>query len=481
MAKISKNLKKLRAEKNFTQETLAEKMNISRQAISNWENDKTQPDIESLETLANIFGVDVEEIIYGKKRQVGEHPDKEQAKTKIRIILAIIGSLFLGLGLVLIFVNFWQDFPMIVKTILSVVPILAGQAFAVYVLKEREDETIWKESAATIWFVGCIATVALINSVFEIHCGYKMCLFIDILLCLPIFWILDAVSPIIVYYGMVINWLSMYPTTVSIPISLVLFLAAVLFVAAHRKKSEDVRYKYLLWITAIATMIYAFVFFGLFMMSPIFIASVFIMYYAAAGDDYDLSKPWKPIGAIGTMAFLSSCSVQSMSILFSRYYSSFHTEPNFDFAKSVLFIISAVAAGLMITAGLIVGRKSFKGNLLRTLLTVVSILGLVFAFLLLGTESKIISVLIILLACAFGVLLIIKGVRELHFLAVNLGLITVFIQIADLLGVIGDNILFIGVAFVIFGALLIAVNIKLSAEKKLSAATESIVKEEDAL
>lgn len=46
MIKLSKNLKKLRKERSLTQEALAEKMNVTRQAISNWENDKTQPDID---------------------------------------------------------------------------------------------------------------------------------------------------------------------------------------------------------------------------------------------------------------------------------------------------------------------------------------------------------------------------------------------------------------------------------------------------
>ncbi|MBQ8183490.1 MAG: helix-turn-helix transcriptional regulator [Clostridia bacterium] len=41
MAKISKNIKKLRASANMSQEALAEKLFISRQAVSSWENDRT--------------------------------------------------------------------------------------------------------------------------------------------------------------------------------------------------------------------------------------------------------------------------------------------------------------------------------------------------------------------------------------------------------------------------------------------------------
>ena len=71
MAKISKNIKKLRTERKLTQDLLAEKINVTRQTISSWENDRTQPDIEMLGTLADVFGVSLEEIIYGEKRNVG--------------------------------------------------------------------------------------------------------------------------------------------------------------------------------------------------------------------------------------------------------------------------------------------------------------------------------------------------------------------------------------------------------------------------
>ena len=41
MADIGKTIRKLREEKNMTQDNLAEKMNVTRQAVSNWETGKT--------------------------------------------------------------------------------------------------------------------------------------------------------------------------------------------------------------------------------------------------------------------------------------------------------------------------------------------------------------------------------------------------------------------------------------------------------
>ena len=49
---IPKNIKRLRQQAGLTQEQLAEKLFVTRQTVSLWENGKTQPDIETLERIA---------------------------------------------------------------------------------------------------------------------------------------------------------------------------------------------------------------------------------------------------------------------------------------------------------------------------------------------------------------------------------------------------------------------------------------------
>ncbi len=65
---VGKNIKKIRTELNMTQEELAEKISVTRQAVSNWETEKTQPDIETLEQISEVLGVTIEELIYGKQK-----------------------------------------------------------------------------------------------------------------------------------------------------------------------------------------------------------------------------------------------------------------------------------------------------------------------------------------------------------------------------------------------------------------------------
>lgn len=60
---IGQNIKRLRRERDITQEGLAEYLGITAQAVSGWECDRNAPDISQLPLLANIFGVTTDEIL----------------------------------------------------------------------------------------------------------------------------------------------------------------------------------------------------------------------------------------------------------------------------------------------------------------------------------------------------------------------------------------------------------------------------------
>ena len=63
---IGQKIAVLRTAMQMSQEQLAEQLHVTRQAVSNWENGKTQPDVDTLTQLASVFDVSVERIIYGK-------------------------------------------------------------------------------------------------------------------------------------------------------------------------------------------------------------------------------------------------------------------------------------------------------------------------------------------------------------------------------------------------------------------------------
>ncbi|MFS0780146.1 helix-turn-helix domain-containing protein [Bacillus sp. 1P06AnD] len=60
---ISMNLKRLRMSNHFTQEEIAEKLNVSRQAVAKWEKGETMPDISSCMVLANLYHVTLDNLV----------------------------------------------------------------------------------------------------------------------------------------------------------------------------------------------------------------------------------------------------------------------------------------------------------------------------------------------------------------------------------------------------------------------------------
>ncbi len=67
---LGKRISALRKEKGLKQEELAERLNISGQAVSKWENDQNCPDISLLPQLADILGVAVDELLSGKQNAI---------------------------------------------------------------------------------------------------------------------------------------------------------------------------------------------------------------------------------------------------------------------------------------------------------------------------------------------------------------------------------------------------------------------------
>lgn len=72
---IGKQIRKYRTERKLSQDDLADRIYVTRQTISNWENDRNYPDIRSLVLLSNVFGVSLDILVKG---------DLEQMKDKIK-------------------------------------------------------------------------------------------------------------------------------------------------------------------------------------------------------------------------------------------------------------------------------------------------------------------------------------------------------------------------------------------------------------
>ena len=71
MHDIARNLKCLRRQRGLTQEELAARLHVTRQAVSNWERNRNLPELEILLSAAELLGVGVDELLYGPRPAEG--------------------------------------------------------------------------------------------------------------------------------------------------------------------------------------------------------------------------------------------------------------------------------------------------------------------------------------------------------------------------------------------------------------------------
>lgn len=94
---MGKRIAALRKRAGLTQEQLAERVGVSPQAVSKWENDQSCPDISLIPELAEIFGVSCDELL-GKEKISEDKPEKEEKesmkKKTIQLSLDVGGIMF---------------------------------------------------------------------------------------------------------------------------------------------------------------------------------------------------------------------------------------------------------------------------------------------------------------------------------------------------------------------------------------------------
>ena len=99
-------IKKLRTDKGLTQDELAEKIYVTRTAISKWESGRGFPNIESLKAISKYFSVSLDELLSGEEILAIAENDNKQKERTLRDL--IFGLLDCGMALLLFLPFFGQ-------------------------------------------------------------------------------------------------------------------------------------------------------------------------------------------------------------------------------------------------------------------------------------------------------------------------------------------------------------------------------------
>ena len=164
--KLSENIKKFRKDHSFTQEQLAEQLNISNRSVSRWETGSTMPDLSMLLALAEYYDVDVREIIDGKRKSENMNEEVKETLEKVASYNEMLNLKSMRKGIItmcivfiiMVIISAWKEL-----SPAPLVSMICAYNGASFISKAREDKDKSDYITGSIFFVAMlINTVAFI-------------------------------------------------------------------------------------------------------------------------------------------------------------------------------------------------------------------------------------------------------------------------------------------------------------------------------
>lgn len=127
-------------------------------------------------------------------QRIKDYYDDQPGQSSIRlfIVFGILGSLLIGLGIVLIIAHNWDNLSKAIKLIIGFLPLLTGQVVAAFVLIKKREAVAWREGAATFIFLAIAVSISIVSQVYNIEGDLKGFLFIWMCLALPVVYVLRS-------------------------------------------------------------------------------------------------------------------------------------------------------------------------------------------------------------------------------------------------------------------------------------------------
>ncbi|MHC5246966.1 helix-turn-helix domain-containing protein [Enterococcus sp. LJL90] len=155
---IDQKLKAARKAAGLTQEALAEKINVSRQTISSWENGRSYPDIISIVLLSDIYQVSLDHLLKGDDQMLKElEKDTNVVKSNRKLIGIYLGCI-LGYGILYLILPMLQ-IPKIENLVINIlILVVVGLALLIQLVRYLRRTEALKRSTANV----VLAKIAII-------------------------------------------------------------------------------------------------------------------------------------------------------------------------------------------------------------------------------------------------------------------------------------------------------------------------------
>ena len=120
------------------------------------------------------------------------------------LVLSIIGSVLVGLGIILIVAHNWDDLPRAARTVLAFVPVLLGLSLVAVSVFRNAGNVAWREGSALLLASGILASVALISQIYHIHGEMQGYLLFCSVLILPLLYLPGSIVVTLGFLAMVL-------------------------------------------------------------------------------------------------------------------------------------------------------------------------------------------------------------------------------------------------------------------------------------
>lgn len=413
-------------------------------------------EIPSISRIANLTSEQEQKLLCHYKNELS------QANSPLPTILAILGSLLVGLGVILIFATNWRFLTVPMKVILSIIPFAAASGFAGTGMAKRWNSAGFRESAGMLTLLTFAAAVALVSQAY--HTGGSLQQFLTLILTVsvPLLYLFNSYSvALLLIIGM--TWL---PFTshrwwwhAGNSIAYIPFFLSLLpfLIEKYRREKESAPFAALLWGVTISLLFTPF----LSIIERLFHNENVLLLYGTLGVTLlsldsllyrHRSSGWDtPFRTVGKMTLLILYITCSYNGIFDEFSSLETPLPNV-----LLLALSSILPVILIV------KKEYET------VPFIAPAILIFATSLFPGGAPLFTFLMNAGLIALGIFSMKSGVEQLMLRRVNFGFFMIAAVI--LLRFVDIEISFTlkGVLFILMGTAFLLTNIKLSKKRKKS-------------
>ena len=362
-------------------------------------------------------------------QQISDYYKNKQVKSPNRqlLILGIIGALLIGIGVMFIIANQWDDLSKTTQTMIAFLLLIIPQLLGAFVIIWKEDKVVWKECTALLLFFAVGSSISLISQIYQINGEMSSYLLTWMMLTILLIYVFDssAVS-IACLIGIMSYGLTHRFDSPGEPGELIFWLLMALplphYLKLFRKSPDHPLLILHHWVIPFVLTLSLFTAFHTEKtLIPLAYVAMFGFFYLTGNLSYFRHKPmiyngFRIFGLAGTIVTLLIMSFQpTWKALYSSHYSlgNLITTPDF-LASVILFMLASTALYL---------QK--KGKIMKDA-KLLEITFLVFLVIfILGKYTQIAYVFVNLLILALAVLTIIDGSKRMKMSVLNSGLIII--------------------------------------------------------